>query len=73
MAEQKTIGQKLYELINPCKAGDPIRPAMWDEVDEDYHAHYERAAAAFLNSEAAASEASLTHRPLPPSPEEEGK
>lgn len=50
----KTIGQKLYELINPCEAGDPIRPAMWDEIDEDYHAHYERAATAFLSEEAAA-------------------
>ena len=43
----KTLGQELYELLNPYDPHAGANPATWDQVDEDWHAHYERCAAEF--------------------------
>lgn len=41
------LGKTLYDLINPQIGG--IRPASWDEVDEDHHAHYARCESSIWN------------------------
>ena len=47
IVREKTLGQELYELLNPYDPHAGANPATWDQVDEDWHAHYERCAAEF--------------------------
>lgn len=61
----KTLGQDLYELLNPQEPRACINPARWSDLDEDTHAHYEKSAKAFLCQEKPEQAATPSSASLP--------
>ncbi len=46
----KTLGNELYDLLNPYDPSAGANPATWDQTDEDFQAHYERCAVQFRDA-----------------------
>jgi hypothetical protein len=43
-------GEQLYNILNPYDEASYANPARWDQTDDDFQSHYDRAAQAVRNA-----------------------